>query len=194
LKTGAQINSEAKIRLQNELIVRLRKKGKESARTTWAMLELNKKLWAEMESYDLIAKERQAHLTKVAFPDVNNEDVDAALKAGNNLNALYDLARGRAYIAKDVRGKYLKGNKGHLKIVKQTDACLMQKKIISSAPDVMGGTPVFVGTRVPVQTLIDYIEGGESIDDFLEGFPTIERGQVIAFLEEAKDRMLAGVA
>jgi uncharacterized protein (DUF433 family) len=70
----------------------------------------------------------------------------------------------------------------------------MQKKIISSAPDVMGGTPVFAGTRVPVQTLIDYIEGGESIDDFLEGFPTVKRGQVIAFLEEAKDRMLAGVA
>jgi uncharacterized protein (DUF433 family) len=70
----------------------------------------------------------------------------------------------------------------------------MQKKIISTAPDVMGGTPVFAGTRVPVQTLIDYIEGGESIDDFLEGFPTVKRGQVIAFLEEAKDRMLAGVA
>lgn len=55
----------------------------------------------------------------------------------------------------------------------------------------MGGTPVFAGTRVPVQTLLDYLEGGETIDDFLEGFPTVSREQVIAFLEEAKDRMVA---
>jgi len=70
----------------------------------------------------------------------------------------------------------------------------MRKKIISSTPDVMGGTPVFTGTRVPVQTLIDYIEGGESIDDFLEGFPTVKREQVISFIEEAKERMLAATA
>ncbi|MEP6673127.1 MAG: DUF433 domain-containing protein [Chthoniobacter sp.] len=70
----------------------------------------------------------------------------------------------------------------------------MRKKIISSAPDIMGGTPVFAGTRVPVQTLIDYLEGGESIDDFLEGFPTVTREQVIGFLEEAKKRMVAGAA
>ena len=57
----------------------------------------------------------------------------------------------------------------------------------------MGGTPVFAGTRVPVQTLLDYLEGGETIDDFLEGFPTVSREQVIAFLEEAKDRMVAAV-
>ena len=56
--------------------------------------------------------------------------------------------------------------------------------IITSAPDVMGGTPVFAGTRVPVQTLIDYLKSGESIEDFLEGFPTVSREQVIAFLEE----------
>ncbi len=66
----------------------------------------------------------------------------------------------------------------------------MKKPLISSSPDVMGGTPVFTGTRVPVQTLIDYLEGGESIDDFLEGFPTVTREQVIAFLEEVKERMI----
>lgn len=70
----------------------------------------------------------------------------------------------------------------------------MRKRIISFTPDVMGGTPVFAGTRVPVQTLIDYIEGGESIDDFLEGFPTVKREQVIAFLEEARNRMIAVAA
>jgi uncharacterized protein (DUF433 family) len=63
--------------------------------------------------------------------------------------------------------------------------------LISSSPDVLGGTPVFAGTRVPVQTLIEYLEGGETIDDFLQGFPTVSREQVIAFLEEAKTRMLA---
>lgn len=63
--------------------------------------------------------------------------------------------------------------------------------LITSSPDVLGGTPVFTGTRVPVQTLIEYLEGGETIDDFLQGFPTVSRDQVIAFLEEAKIRMLA---
>jgi uncharacterized protein (DUF433 family) len=62
----------------------------------------------------------------------------------------------------------------------------MSKLLISSSPDVMGGTPVFAGTRVPLQTLMDYIEAGESIDDFLAGFPTVTREQVVAFLEEAK--------
>ena len=63
--------------------------------------------------------------------------------------------------------------------------------LITSTPEILGGTPVFSGTRVPIQTLIDYLEGGQSIDEFLEGFPTVSREQVIAFLEEAKARMLA---
>jgi uncharacterized protein (DUF433 family) len=63
--------------------------------------------------------------------------------------------------------------------------------LITSTPDILGATPVFSGTRVPVQTLIEYLEGGQSIDEFLEGFPTVSREQIIAFLEEAKARMLA---
>jgi uncharacterized protein (DUF433 family) len=63
--------------------------------------------------------------------------------------------------------------------------------IITSSPDVLGGTPVFANTRVPVQTFIEYLEGGQTIDDFLEGFPTVSREQVIAVLEEAKTRILA---
>ena len=66
----------------------------------------------------------------------------------------------------------------------------MSPPIVSRNPDVMGGTPVFHGTRVPVQTLLDYLEAGESIDDFLEGFPSVTRERVIAFLEEAKERMI----
>ncbi len=61
---------------------------------------------------------------------------------------------------------------------------------VNFIPDVMGGTVVFYGTRVPVQTLLDYLEAGESIDDFLEGFPSVTREHVIAFLEEAKDRVI----
>jgi uncharacterized protein (DUF433 family) len=67
----------------------------------------------------------------------------------------------------------------------------MNEPVLSCSPDVMGGTPVFAGTRVPAQTLLDYLEGGESIDDFLAGFPSVTREQVIRFLEEAKDRLVA---
>jgi uncharacterized protein (DUF433 family) len=57
--------------------------------------------------------------------------------------------------------------------------------------EIMGGTPVFTGTRVPVQNLVDYLEGGESIDEFLAGFPTVKREQVIGFIEAAKEKLLA---
>ena len=66
----------------------------------------------------------------------------------------------------------------------------MKRPIVSRNPDVMGGAFVFHGTRVPVQTLLDYLEAGESIDDFLEGFPFVAREHVIAFLEEAKNRAI----
>jgi uncharacterized protein (DUF433 family) len=61
----------------------------------------------------------------------------------------------------------------------------MNQQLITSSADIMGGTPVFAGTRVPVQTLLDYLEAGETINDFLEGFPTVAREQVVTFLEEA---------
>jgi uncharacterized protein (DUF433 family) len=66
--------------------------------------------------------------------------------------------------------------------------------VISCDPDVMGGTPVFAGTRVPVQTLLDYLEAGDSIDEFLDGFPSVSREQVIEFLEQAKDRLVAAAS
>ena len=69
----------------------------------------------------------------------------------------------------------------------------MKQPILTRTPDVMGGTPVFSGTRVPVQTLLDYLEAGESIDYFLEGFPSVTRFQVVALLEEAKDRLIESV-
>jgi uncharacterized protein (DUF433 family) len=66
----------------------------------------------------------------------------------------------------------------------------MAKPVVCRDLEIMGGAPVFCGTRVPVQTLLDYIEAGESIDQFLEGFPSVTRDQVIAFLEQAKDRLV----
>ena len=66
----------------------------------------------------------------------------------------------------------------------------MRTATVCRDPDVMGGAPVFCGTRVPVQTLLDYLEAGESIDQFLAGFPSVTRKQVVAFLEEAKDRLV----
>jgi len=62
------------------------------------------------------------------------------------------------------------------------------KGIVHSDPEIMGGTPVFVGTRVPLQNLIDYLEGGESIEDFLDGFPSVKREQIIAVIEARAGR------
>ena len=67
------------------------------------------------------------------------------------------------------------------------------KGVGHSDPQIMGGTPVFVGTRVPLQNLIDSLEGGESIEDFLDGFPSVKREQVITVIEAANLRMLETV-
>ena len=58
---------------------------------------------------------------------------------------------------------------------------------IHSDPDIMSGTPVFIGTRVPLQTLLDYLDAGDPLDEFLEDFPTVSRELAINALEQAKD-------
>lgn len=63
--------------------------------------------------------------------------------------------------------------------------------VVHSDPQILGGTPVFVGTRVPVQTLFDYLEGGETLDEFLREFPSVKRDQAIAVLDMARDSLLA---
>ncbi len=68
---------------------------------------------------------------------------------------------------------------------------LKRSSIISVSPEIMGATPVFACTRVPVQTHLDYLKAGESIDDFLDGLPTVTKDQVIALLEEAEKQLLA---
>jgi uncharacterized protein (DUF433 family) len=65
-----------------------------------------------------------------------------------------------------------------------------REQIIQSNPEILGGTPVFNGTRVPIRSLFDHLEAGESIDAFLEGFPSVRRDQVIALLEISQARVL----
>ncbi len=69
----------------------------------------------------------------------------------------------------------------------------MNKPVVQSSPEILSGTPVFVGTRVPVQTFIDYLEAGEPITTFLEDFPTVTREQVVSLLEAAKEHLLSSV-
>ncbi len=68
---------------------------------------------------------------------------------------------------------------------------MKEVSVVHSDPDILGGTPVFVGTRVPVQALIDYIEGGHSLNEFLDDFPTVAREVAIAALEQAKAHLIA---
>jgi uncharacterized protein (DUF433 family) len=65
------------------------------------------------------------------------------------------------------------------------------KQIIHSDPEILGGTPVFVGTRVPVDALIDFLEGGDTIEEFLENYPGVSREQVFAFLEQASRALVS---
>ncbi|MDX2187260.1 MAG: DUF433 domain-containing protein [Opitutaceae bacterium] len=68
----------------------------------------------------------------------------------------------------------------------------MKSRTIVSDPEILAGTPVFAGTRVPLKNLTDYLESGDSIDTFLEDFPSVQRAQIIEFLEEARSLVAAG--
>ena len=67
-----------------------------------------------------------------------------------------------------------------------TNLASISKDIIHSDPEIMGGTPVFVGTRVPVKNLFDYIEGGHNLDEFLDDFPSVSKKQALSALKQAK--------
>ena len=67
----------------------------------------------------------------------------------------------------------------------------LKTTVVHSDPEILGGTPVFVGTRVPAQTLFDYLEGGETLEEFLHQFPSVKREQALAALEMARDSLLA---
>jgi hypothetical protein len=127
MKTPAEIADHPKARLHRELVETLRASGSmKGAEQTWIRLRLNPRLWKRIVTYGLDLRERQWQLNRIAFPDANAAEVDAALRAGNNLNRLYELACGRASIAKDSAGHYKIGAKG-LKII--------QHATVSRAPD-----------------------------------------------------------
>jgi uncharacterized protein (DUF433 family) len=73
----------------------------------------------------------------------------------------------------------------------EKEKILVPDPLITTSPDRLSGTPVFAGTRVPVQTLVDYLEASDSLDDFLADFPSVSRGHAIAVLEVAKSALLA---
>lgn len=68
---------------------------------------------------------------------------------------------------------------------------MKREQVITVDPDILGGTPVFAGTRVPVQTLVDYLKGGHDLEDFLDGFPSVSRAQAEAFLQMMSEQILA---
>jgi hypothetical protein len=122
MKTATEIADHPKARLHREIVARLRDSGSVyGAEKTWGRLRLNPRLWNRIVTYGLALPERQSQLNKIAFPDCNRAEVDAALRAGNNLRGLYDLARGRSSLATDSSGHYKHGDKG-LKIVKSAMA------------------------------------------------------------------------
>jgi uncharacterized protein (DUF433 family) len=71
---------------------------------------------------------------------------------------------------------------------------MKQEPVFHVHPEIMSGAPVFVGTRVPVRTLLDYIEGGDSLDEFLNDFPGVQREQAVQFLEQAAEALLGHAA
>jgi hypothetical protein len=112
MKTAAEIANHPKARLHRELVARLRDSGSvDGAEKMWGRLRLNIRLWKRIVTYGLAPPERQSQLTKIAFPDCNLAEVDAALRAGNNLRGLYDLACGRTSLAGS-GGRYKQGGKG----------------------------------------------------------------------------------
>lgn len=64
-------------------------------------------------------------------------------------------------------------------------------RIVQRDPDILSGTPVFLGTRVPIRTLFDYLEGGDTLDEFLRQFPSVRREQAIALLDLARESVLS---
>ncbi|HEX8317720.1 DUF433 domain-containing protein [Longimicrobium sp.] len=70
---------------------------------------------------------------------------------------------------------------------------MLGERVFHSHPEILGGTPVFCGTRVPVEILMEWLEGGYSLDEFLENFPTVTRDQAVAFLQQATQAALARI-
>jgi hypothetical protein len=127
MKSPAEIANHPKAHLHRELVTRLRASGSVGgAARAWSHLRLNRRLWKRVVAYGLDRPDRQLQLNRIAFPDSNWEQVEAALKAGNKLHSLYELACGNASIARDAAGSYKIGA-GGLQIVKHVSSRLGSK-------------------------------------------------------------------
>jgi hypothetical protein len=130
MKSPAEIANHPKAHLHRELVTRLRASGSlRGAARAWSLLRLNRRLWKRVATYGLDRPDRQLQLNRIAFPDSNWIEVDAALQAGNKLHRIYELARGNASVGRDIAGRYKIGSKG-LKIIRHG------KVAAQSAPDV----------------------------------------------------------
>jgi hypothetical protein len=131
MKTLEEIANHPKVRLHRELVARLRASGSlDGAESVWTRLRLNRRLWKRVRTYGLDCADQQVQLTKIAFPGCNWTEVDAALRAGNKLWGICELALGNASVARDSAGRYKIGAKGlkiirHGKVTAQSvpDAC-----------------------------------------------------------------------
>lgn len=113
MHTLAKIAADSKARLVKALVATLRSRGFNARRDSWSVMQRDERLWNEIVSHGLYAPQRQSWLSKIAFPDFNEAEVDAAMHAGNNLNRLYEIARGKATIATDSAGNWIRGKKGY---------------------------------------------------------------------------------
>lgn len=122
MKMPAEIANHPKARLHREIVARIRDSGSiKGAEQAWMLFKLNPRLWKRIVIYGLGLPDAQRRVNRIAFPDFNRAEVDAALQAGNNLNKLYELACGRASVAADTAGNYKTGAKG-LKIIQHVTA------------------------------------------------------------------------
>lgn len=127
MKSPAEIANHPKAHLHRELVTRLRASGSlGGAARAWSLLRLNRRLWKRVVIYGLDRPDRQLQLNRIAFPDSNWMEVDAALRAGNKLHSLYELACGNVSVARDSAGSYKIGS-GGLKIGKHVRGRLGSK-------------------------------------------------------------------
>lgn len=113
MKTAAEIANHPKARLQRELVRIIRAQGNIAvAIVAWREIRSNAALWRRVVTYGLDEPHRQLQLNRVAFPDHNHAEVDAALQAGNHLRTLYELACGHAWVARESDGNFKQGRKG----------------------------------------------------------------------------------
>src|SRR5712692_5495018 len=88
-------------------------------------------------------------------------------------------------------GSLLRWGRSWYNYHKRRDAMTVTSPVVHSDPDILGGMPVFVGTRVPVRALLDYLEAGDSLNEFLEDFPSVTREQAVAALRLARQMLVA---